>query len=111
MLLVCKSVAYSLSLSCFRGGPVFPGMFIGAALGILASQLPGLSTIAGVGIGIGAMCVSMLGLPLVSVLLPSLLLVNDAITLMPLIIVGVVMSYVASARLSPRSPPQHVEDQ
>ena len=111
MLLVCKSVAYSLSLSSFRGGPVFPGMFIGAALGILLSQLPGLSTIAGVGIGIGAMSVSMLGLPLVSVLLPSLLLVGDALTLMPLIIVGVVVSYVASARLSPRSPPQHVEDQ
>jgi H+/Cl- antiporter ClcA len=101
LLLVCKSVAYALSLSCFRGGPVFPGMFIGGALGILASQLPGLSMIAGVGIGIGAMTVAMLGLPLVSVLLPSLLLLSDAVTLMPLIIVGVVTSYVTSARLAP----------
>ena len=100
-LVVCKSVAYTLSLSCFRGGPIFPGMFIGAALGVLASQLPGLSLVAGVGIGVGAMTVAMLGLPMVSVLLPSLLLFNDALSLTPLIIVGVVMSYVVSARLAP----------
>ena len=100
-LVLCKGVAYSLSLSCFRGGPVFPGMFIGAALGILASQLPGLSMIAGVGIGVGAMTVAMLGMPMVSVLLPSMLLISDAASLIPLIIVGVVTSYVASARLAP----------
>ena len=100
-LVVCKSVAYTLSLSCFRGGPIFPGMFIGAALGVLASQLPGLSLVAGVGIGVGAMTVAMLGLPMVSVLLPSLLLFNDALSLTPLIIVGVVTSYVVSARLTP----------
>jgi len=99
-LVVCKSVAYTLSLSCFRGGPIFPGMFIGAALGVLASQLPGLSLVAGVGIGVGAMTVAMLGLPMVSVLLPSLLLFNDALSLTPLIIVGVVTSYVVSARLA-----------
>ena len=33
LLVVCKSVAYALSLSSFRGGPVFPAMFIGAAGG------------------------------------------------------------------------------
>ena len=102
MLLLCKGMAYSLSLSSLRGGPVFPGMFLGAALGIVVAQLPGLSMIAGVGAGIGAMTVAMLGLPLVSVLLPSLLLLGDAVTLMPLVIVAVVTSYVASARLSPR---------
>jgi H+/Cl- antiporter ClcA len=110
LLVVCKSIAYSLSMSGFRGGPVFPGMFIGAALGIVFSHLPGLSMIAGVGIGIGAMTVSMLGLPLVSVLLPSLLLAGDAVQLMPLTIVGVVTAYVVSAHLRPepardQSPP------
>ena len=29
-LVACKALAYVLSLSSFRGGPVFPGMFIGA---------------------------------------------------------------------------------
>ena len=105
LLLVCKGVAYMLSLSCFRGGPIFPGMFLGAVLGILVAQLPGLSMIAGVGIGIGAFTVAMLGLPLVSVLLPSLLLLGDVTSLMPLIIVGVVTSYVVSARLAPAPTP------
>src|SRR3954469_25095830 len=39
LLIACKGLAYSLSLSSFRGGPVFPAMFIGAAGGIAASHL------------------------------------------------------------------------
>ena len=78
-MIACKGVAYSASLSGFRGGPIFPGMFIGAALGIAFSHLPGLPLIAGVGIGIGAMTCAMLGLPLVSVLLASLLLAADGV--------------------------------
>ena len=34
LLLVCKGVAYGVSMSSFRGGPIFPAMFIGAAGGI-----------------------------------------------------------------------------
>jgi H+/Cl- antiporter ClcA len=103
LLIVCKGVAYSLSLSCFRGGPTFPGMFIGAAGGIALSHLPGLPEIAGVAMGIGAMTVAMLGLPFTSVLLVSLFLQADAIALMPLVIVAVVVSYIASAHLTPPS--------
>ena len=105
LLVACKGIAYSLSLSSFRGGPVFPGMFLGAAGGIAMSHLPGLPMIAGVGIGIGAMTVAMLNLPLVSVLLPTLILSADAIDLMPLVIIGVSVSYVLSARLAPNAGP------
>ena len=76
LLMVCKGLAYGVSLSSFRGGPVFPAMFIGAAGGIALSHLPGLPLDAGVAMGIGAMTVVMLTLPLTSVLLPSLLLVS-----------------------------------
>jgi len=61
-LVVCKTLAYALSLSAFRGGPVFPSMFIGAALGVMAANLPGMSLVPAVGMGIGAMCASMLRL-------------------------------------------------
>jgi H+/Cl- antiporter ClcA len=105
LLIACKGFAYSASLSGFRGGPVFPGMFIGAAVGIAMSHLPGLPMIAGVGIGIGAMTTAMLGLPLVSVLLASLLLAADGIEMMPLIIVGVAVSYIATAHLAPDPSP------
>ena len=36
LLVVCKGLAYGVSLSAFRGGPMFPGMFIGAVGGIAA---------------------------------------------------------------------------
>jgi len=101
LLVACKGLAYALCLSSFRGGPIFPGMFIGAALGIALSHLPGLSMIAGTGIGIGAMTVAMLGMPLTAVLLPTLLLQADGVQLMPLVIVAVAVSYVVSARLEP----------
>ncbi len=105
LLVVCKGLAYSLSLSCFRGGPVFPGMFIGATLGIALSHLPGLPMIAGVAMGIGALTVAMLGLPLTSVLLVILFLEADGLALTPLVIVAVVVSYVVSARLAPAPAP------
>ena len=63
LLVLCKGLAYTPRLSCFRGGPVFPGMFIGAAGGIALSHLPGLPMIAGAAMGIGAMTVVMLGCP------------------------------------------------
>jgi hypothetical protein len=104
LLVACKSLAYGVSLSGFRGGPVFPGMFIGAAGGIALSHLPGLPMIAGAAMGIGAMTVSMLGLPLVAVLLATLFLQADGLSLMPLVIVAVVVAYVLSARLKPPLP-------
>ncbi len=57
--------------------------------------------IAGAAMGIGAMCVAMLGLPLTSVLLAVLFLSADVVALTPLVIVSVVVSYVASAHLVP----------
>jgi hypothetical protein len=102
LLLICKAVAYSVSLGAFRGGPVFPAMFTGAAGGLAMSHLPGLPLVPAVAMGIGAMCVVMLTLPLTSVLLATLLLFSDGLAVMPLVIVAVTVAYVAHARLAPR---------
>ncbi|MEU6236308.1 chloride channel protein [Kitasatospora sp. NPDC047058] len=106
-LLVCKSLAYSVSMSAFRGGPVFPAVFTGAAGGLALSHLPGLGTTAGFAMGMGAMAVAMLKLPLTSVMLASLLLGADGLTVMPLVIVAVVVAYVGTLRLArlPGAPP------
>jgi H+/Cl- antiporter ClcA len=101
LVIVCKSVGYSLSLSSFRGGPVFPSLFIGAAAGFAASHLPGLPLTPAVAMGIGAMACAMLRLPLTSVLLASVLLPAESLNVMPLVIVAVVVAYVVTARLSP----------
>jgi H+/Cl- antiporter ClcA len=101
LLLVCKGLAYGTSLSSFRGGPIFPAMFLGAAGGMILSHLAGLPLVAGVAMGIGAMSVAMLRLPFTSVLLATLLLSSDGLQIMPLAIVAVVVAYVVSARLAP----------
>ncbi|MCX4906347.1 chloride channel protein [Streptomyces sp. NBC_00878] len=106
LLVLCKSLAYCASLSSFRGGPIFPAMFVGAAGGILFSHLPGLSLVAGFAMGIGAMSAAMLRLPLVSVLLATLLIGAQGVTVMPLVIVAVVVSYVATAKLTPPPAPE-----
>jgi hypothetical protein len=74
---------------------------LGAAGGVTMSHLPGLPLVPGVAMGIGAMCVVMLRLPLTSVLLATLLLLSDGPAVMPLVIVAVAVAYAASARLTP----------
>ncbi|MDQ0797750.1 chloride channel protein [Streptomyces sp. B1I3] len=111
VLIVCKALAYSASLSAFRGGPIFPSMFLGAAGGLALSHLPGLDAVPGFAMGIGAMCVAMLRLPMTSVLLATLLLGSEGVTAMPLVIVAVVVSYVLVLRLerpsaAPRTAPR-----
>jgi H+/Cl- antiporter ClcA len=104
-LIAAKGIAYALSLSAFRGGPVFPAILLGAAAGVAASHLPGLDLVPAVGMGIGAMTTVMLGLPLTSVLLATLLLEADGMKVMPLVIVAVVVAYVTTARLTPADSP------
>jgi hypothetical protein len=105
LLIACKGLAYSGALSSFRGGPTFPAMFIGAAGGIAMSHLPGLPLVPAVAMGIGAMTVAMLRLPLTSVLLATLLLASDGLAVMPLVIVTVVVAFVVSHRLTPTPSP------
>jgi H+/Cl- antiporter ClcA len=102
LLLVCKTLAYSVSRGSFRGGPIFPALFIGTAGGVAMSHLPGLPLVAAVAMGIGAMTAAVMKLPLTSVLLASLLVLPDAAKVMPLVIVAVVVAYVAVAHIGPR---------
>ena len=102
LLLVFKTLAYGLSRGSFRGGPIFPALFIGAAGGIAMSHLPGLPLVPAVAMGIGAMMAAATKLPLSSVLVTSLLLLSDAVQVMPLVIVAVVVAYVGVARIELR---------
>ena len=101
LLLACKSLAYSVSMGSFRGGPTFPAMFIGAVGGAAMSHLPGLPLVPAVAMGIGATTVAVLRLPLSSVLLVTLLLSSDGLAVMPLVIVAVVVAHVVTARITP----------
>lgn len=103
MLLLCKGLAWAVCMSAFRGGPVFPAIFIGAAGGIVASQLlPGLPVAPAIAVGIGVMVVSFLRLPVSSVVMATLLTASAGAAVGPVIIVGVVVAYVASIELEKR---------
>jgi H+/Cl- antiporter ClcA len=102
LLIACKGLAYGGSLAAFRGGPTFPAIFLGAAVGMVLSHMAGLPLVPAIAMGMGAMCAAMLQLPLTSVLLATLILGADGLTVMPLVIVAVTVAYVASARMAPR---------
>ena len=104
LLAVCKTLVYGMSLSAFRGGPVFPAMFIGAVLGIAASNLPGMSLAPAIAMGIGAMCAAMLRLPMTSTLLATLLLGTDGVSVTPQVIVAVVVAFVLTHALPSPDP-------
>lgn len=103
LVVVCKGLGYGLSLSSFRGGPVFPSLFLGAAVGIVFSHLPGLGMIDGAAIGMGAAMAAAVRLPLSSVLLTLVFFASDAAALTPVVIVGVVASYITAVQLTPSS--------
>jgi H+/Cl- antiporter ClcA len=98
LLVVCKGLAWGLSLGAARGGPTFPAIFLGVAGGLLAGHLPGFAETPGVAVLVGAMCVSMLRLPLSSVVL-ALVVTQAGFAASPLIIVAVVVAYIATDRM------------
>jgi H+/Cl- antiporter ClcA len=104
-LLIFKGAAWGLSMGSFRGGPTFPALFIGAVGGLLAAHLPGFSETPAVAALVGAMAVSILRLPLSSVVLALLLTSSAGIATAPIVIVAVVVAYITIESLSPTRRP------
>jgi H+/Cl- antiporter ClcA len=106
LLIVFKGVAYGLSLGAFRGGPVFPAIFLGATGAVLASHLPGFDLAPAVAVGIGAGVVAVLRLPLSAAVLAVVLTGSAGAAVSPLIMVGVVVAYLVTLVLSARWVPE-----
>jgi hypothetical protein len=100
LLIVFKGLAWSISLSSFRGGPTFPAIFLGVAAGLLAAHLPGYTETPAVAALVGASCVSVLRLPLASVMIATLLSAKAGLEVAPLIIIAVVIAYLTSEALT-----------
>lgn len=102
MVIICKGLAWAACLGSFRGGPTFPAIFLGAAGGLAASHLPGLSITPAVAVGMGVMVVAFLKLPLSAVVIATALTTSAGLAVGPLIIVGVVVAYLATLGLEGR---------
>jgi H+/Cl- antiporter ClcA len=111
LLLLAKGLAYSLSLGGFRGGPTFPALFLGAAAGLLVDGLPGFGTTPAVAVGMAAAAVTVLELPLSTVVLCVLLTAQSGPGTGPLVILAVVLAHLLGMYLRARAqPPEAVAD-
>jgi H+/Cl- antiporter ClcA len=98
-VLLFKGVAYTLCLGSLRGGPVFPALFLGAAMGLLLAPLPGLGVAPAMAAGMAAATSSVLRLPVSSVVLVAVLLSSAA--MMPVVILASVAAFVVTQLLPP----------
>ena len=103
-LVLFKGLAWAVSLGGFRGGPTFPAMFLGLVVGLVASAALGVSETTMIAIGMGAMTVSMLRLPLASVIL-AMVVTQASLTTTPLIVLAVVVAYIVTELLGARRRP------
>ena len=119
LLLVFKGLAWSISLSSFRGGPTFPAIFLGVVGGMLAGHLPSYSETPAIAVLVAAGCAATLRLPLASVMIASLLCAKAGLTVTPLVVAAVVVAYLTSealtayvdARIGPDSASQPPSDE
>ena len=77
-------------------------MFLGAAGGIAAAHLPGMPASLGIAVGMGAMIAAVLKLPLSAIIISVALTFTAGAALVPLVIVGVVVAYLATLALEAR---------
>lgn len=100
LLILLKGLAWGLSMGSFRGGPTFPAIFLGLAGGILMSRLTGFPETAAIAVAVGAMTVSLLKLPLSSVMLALLITGTGALASTPMVILAVVVAYLTTQALA-----------
>jgi H+/Cl- antiporter ClcA len=98
-LVLFKALAWSVSMGSFRGGPVFPAIFVGTVGGLLAANLPGYPEGAAVPAAIAATVVAVLRLPLAASVIALTLTMSAGLKTSPLIIVAIAVSYLLGERL------------
>jgi hypothetical protein len=105
VLIACMGVGYALSLAAFRGGPVFPAVLLGVAIGELLDGLPGLGQTPAIAIAMAGLAVSMLRMPVASIVLVAILLGDTALAAMPVVIIATVTAFVITELIDPPSSP------
>ncbi|WP_055586795.1 chloride channel protein [Peterkaempfera griseoplana] len=104
LLLLFKGVGWAISLGSFRGGPIFPSVLMGAALGVACSGLPGFGALPALAAGLTASSTAALRLPVSAVVLAALLLGKPGVDQIPLVVIAAVVSFVVSELLPGRTP-------
>jgi H+/Cl- antiporter ClcA len=100
--LFAKGLAYAISIGAgFRGGPVFPAIFLGVAVGVLATvAFDGFSITAAVAAGVAAAVAAALRTPFTGALLGSLLVGSAGTNTIPLAIISAILAWLIALAAS-----------
>ncbi|MGW2870297.1 chloride channel protein [Kitasatospora sp. NPDC001225] len=101
-LVLCKGLGWSIALGSLRGGPIFPAILLGAALGTACAPLPGFGAAPALAVGLAASGAAVTGLPVTSTVLAAALLGGEAANSMPLLIVSTVAAFITAEALRGR---------
>jgi H+/Cl- antiporter ClcA len=101
LLVLAKGLAWALSLgSGFRGGPVFPAIAIGVAIGVLAADLlPGLETTPAIATGIAAGTAAAMRVPFTAAVLTTLLVGSSATDTAPIAVLAAAVGWLVATAL------------
>ncbi len=103
ILLVAKALAYAVSLGCgFRGGPVFPAIFLGVALSSVAEIVFNTSPTLAVAVGTAAGMAAMIRLLFAPLLFAVLLVGPNGLHTMPAAVLASAAAWVVMAIIDPR---------
>jgi H+/Cl- antiporter ClcA len=105
VLLVAKAVAYSVSLACgFRGGAIFPAVFLGIGLATLPVVWFDVSPTFAVAVGAAAGMAAQSRLLLTSILFGSLLVGTQGLDAVPAAVLAAATAWIAATGLDRRQP-------
>jgi H+/Cl- antiporter ClcA len=112
-ILACKAIAYAISIGAgFRGGPVFPSLFLGVGVGVLAHAIDGkFSITAGIAVGVAAAGAAALRAPFFGALISAILVGSAGTHTIPLAIIGAVVAWLMAMALSGNATPETPVDQ
>ncbi|MFI6287323.1 chloride channel protein [Streptomyces sp. NPDC051018] len=102
VLVLCKGLAWGICLGALRGGPIFPSVLLGAAMGVACSGLPGFGTTPALALGVATATAVVTRLPVTSAVLAFILMGEDATNQTPLIAVCAVVGFVTAQLLDRR---------
>ncbi len=101
VLIAAKALAYAICLGCgFRGGPVFPAIFLGVGLAMLCVLAFDVSPTLAVAVGTAAGTVAATGLLFSAVLFAAVLVGTDAAEAVPAAALAAVAAWLTRAAMS-----------
>jgi H+/Cl- antiporter ClcA len=104
VILAAKALAFAVSLGCgFRGGPVFPSIFLGVGIVVLAGLALDLSPTLAVSVGTAAGMAAMTGLLFSSVLFAGLLTGSAGADAIPAAVLAAAAAWVVRTALQRRA--------